>query len=135
MRAAWLFALVGLWSGAAVSASPMDGLWLTDDHKGVVRIGACGGHTCGWTVRVLARGPNVPTHDVNNPDPNLRARAILGMPVLTGFGADGSGGRAYDPRSGRSYRATMSLNADGSLTVTGCLVLFLCQSNRWTRTR
>jgi len=40
MRAAWLFfALVGLWSAAA-SASPMDGLWLTDDHKGVVRIGA-----------------------------------------------------------------------------------------------
>ena len=135
MRAAWLFALAGLLSASAEAASPMDGLWLTNDHKGVVRIGACGARTCGWTVRVLARGPNVPTHDVNNPDPNLRSRAIIGMPVLTGFAADGSGGRAYDPRSGRSYRATMSLNADGSLTVTGCLVLFLCQSNRWTRTR
>jgi uncharacterized protein (DUF2147 family) len=133
MRAAWLFALVGLWSAAA-SASPMDGLWLTDDHKGVVHIGPCGGHICGWIVRVLDRGPNVPTRDVHNPDPNLRARPILGMPVLTGFDADGSGGRAYDPKSGRSYRTSMSLNADGSLTVTGCLVLFLCQSARWTRT-
>jgi len=76
----------------------------------------------------------VPTHDVNNPDPNLRGRAILGMPVLTGFAADGSGGRAYDPKSGRSYRTSMSLNGDGSLTVTGCVVLFLCQSMRWTRT-
>jgi uncharacterized protein (DUF2147 family) len=133
MRAAWLFALMGLWS-AAVSASPMDGLWLTDDQKGVVRIGACGGHICGWVVRVLVRGPNVPTRDVHNPDPNLRGRAILGMPVLTGFAADGSGGRAYDPKSGRSYRTSMSLNPDGSLTVTGCLILFLCQSARWTRT-
>ena len=67
----------------------MDGLWLTDDHKGVVRIGACGGRTCGWMVRVLDRGPNVPTHDVNNPDPGLRGRAIVGMPILTGFAADG----------------------------------------------
>ena len=134
MRAAWLFALVGLWSGGVAAASPMDGFWLTDDHKGVVHIGPCGSHTCGWIVRVLERGPNVPTHDVHNPDPNLRSRPILGMPVLTGFAADGSGGHAYDPKSGHSYRATMSVNGDGSLTVTGCLVLFLCQSAHWTRT-
>ena len=133
MRAAMLFALAGLWSAAA-SASPMDGLWLTDDHKGVVRIGPCGGHICGWIVRVLERGPNVPTRDVHNPDPNHRNRTILGMPVLTGFAADGSGGHAYDPKSGRSYRTSMSVNGDGSLTVTGCVMLFLCQSVRWTRT-
>jgi uncharacterized protein (DUF2147 family) len=135
MRAAWLFALLGLLSIPVRAASPMDGLWLTDDHKGVVRIGACGGRTCGWMARVLARGPNVPTHDVNNPNPGLRGRAIIGMPILTGFAADGSGGSAYDPRSGRSYRTTMSLNGDGSLTVTGCVVLFLCRSVRWTRAR
>ena len=61
MRAAWLFALAGLWSAAA-SASPMDGLWLTDDHKGVVRIGPCGAHVCGWIVRVLDR--EKPAHTV-----------------------------------------------------------------------
>jgi uncharacterized protein (DUF2147 family) len=133
MRPVLLFALFGLWSAAA-SASPMDGLWLTDDHKGVVRIGPCGGHICGWIVRVLDHGPNVPTHDVNNPDANLRGRTILGMPVLTGFDADGSGGRAYDPKSGRSYRTTLSLAGDGALTVTGCVAFILCQSMRWTRT-
>jgi uncharacterized protein (DUF2147 family) len=134
MRASLLFALLGLSSVSAQAASPMDGLWLTDDHKGVVRIGACGGHTCGWMARVLDRGPNVPTRDVNNPDANLRGRAIVGMPILTGFAADGSGGSAYDPRSGRSYRTTMNLNADGSLNVTGCVMRFLCRSVRWTRT-
>ena len=43
----FLFALAGLWNGVAAAASPMDGLWLTDDHKGVVHIGPCGTHTCG----------------------------------------------------------------------------------------
>jgi hypothetical protein len=80
-------------------------------------------------------GPSVPKTDVNNPDPNLRSRPILGLQTLSGFTRDGavwSGGRAYDPKSGRSYRATLQLNPDGSLKLTGC-VLFICQSRRWTR--
>ena len=137
MRAAWLFALVGLWSAAAASASPMDGLWLTDDHKGVVRIGACGGHTCGWMLRVLDRGPNVPTRDVNNPDPARRTRQLVGLLILSGFEARRAAwedGKAYDPKSGNSYDASLRLNTDGSLRVTGC-VLFVCRSKRWTRSR
>lgn len=135
MRVSPLLVLAALVSGAAPAATPIDGLWLTDDHKGVVRIGACGGHVCGWIVRVLDRGPNVPTHDVNNPDPGLRGRPILGMPVLTGFTPEGgelAGGHAYDPKSGRSYRTTLSLNDNGTLNVTGC-VLFICQTMVWTR--
>ena len=42
------------------------------------------------------------------------------------------GGRAYDPKSGSSYKSSLRLNADGSLRVTGC-VLFVCRSKRWTR--
>ena len=128
--------LVSGWSTAA-SAGPIDGLWLTDDRQGVVRIGPCGGHLCGWIARVLARGPGVPARDVNNPEPRLRARPLQGLPILSGFTAAGAGftgGQAYDPQSGRSYTARLSPNADGSLTVTGC-VLFSCRSNRWTRLR
>ena len=124
------------WSAAA-AASPIDGLWLTDDRRGVVRIGACGPHLCGWIARVLARGPDVAARDVHNPDPRLRGRTIQGLFILSGFSAAGAGftgGQAYDPASGRSYNARLSPNADGSLTVTGC-VLFICQSKRWTRLR
>ena len=129
-----LFALC--WATTA-RASAIDGLWLTDDRRGVVRIGPCGAHLCGWIARVLARGPGVPARDVNNPDPRLRGRTLLGLPILSGFTAAGAGftgGQAYDPQSGRSYTARLSPNADGSLTVTGC-VLFICQSKRWTRLR
>jgi uncharacterized protein (DUF2147 family) len=111
------------------------GLWRTDDGKGIVRIGPCGTQTCGWIARVLDSGKNVPATDIRNPDPKLRNRPILGLPTLTGFtreGATWKGGRAYDPKSGRSYRATLGLNPDGSLKVTGC-VLIICRSLRWTR--
>ena len=44
----------------------------------------------------------------------------------------GEGGRAYDPKSGQSYRSSLKLEPDGSLKLTGC-VLFICESRRWTR--
>jgi uncharacterized protein (DUF2147 family) len=139
MRIARLLAFVGLLSAsAAVAASPLDGLWLTDDHKGVVRIGPCSPgnpRICGWIVRVLDSGPRVPTRDVNNPNPALRSRTILGMPVLTGFVpyiGRYVGGSAYDPKSGRSYRASLRLDSPGALGVTGCVLLF-CRTVTWTR--
>jgi uncharacterized protein (DUF2147 family) len=138
MRAAWIFALAGLCCAAApAAASPIDGLWLTDDHKGVVRIGPCGEGVCGWIVRVLDNRPGVPTRDVNNPLRVLRNRPIIGLAVLTGFTANGteySGGTAYDPKAGRAYRATLRLRSGNALDVTGC-VLFICRTVAWTRTR
>ena len=138
MRAAWILALAGLCSAAAPAAAlPIDGLWLTDDHKGVVRIGPCGPNICGWIVRVLDSGQNVPTRDVNNPLRIFRNRPILGLPVLTGFtprGNEYAGGNAYDPKAGRAYRATLRLGSANVLNVTGCL-LVICRTVVWTRTR
>lgn len=120
---------------AGASGEAVFGRWLTDDGKGIVTIAPCGPALCGRISQVLDRTPGVPTTDVKNPDATLRKRNILGLPVLTGFRREGSqwnGGRAYDPKSGSSYRSRLSLNADGSLRVTGC-VLFICQSKRWRR--
>ena len=113
------------------AASPgLTGEWVTADRGAVVRIGRCGGTLCGRIVRILARG--APTTDVRNPDASLRRRPLVGTAVLSGFSASGAGGRAYDPKTGRSYRATLRLNGDGSLRVTGC-VLVVCRSQTWTR--
>ena len=130
------FPLLAL-SGAAAAAPPsVQGVWLTDDHKGLVRIGPCGGSLCGTIAKVADTGRTAPRTDVHNPDARLRGRAILGLPVLTGFVPAGNywKGRAYDPKSGKSYRSTLELNPDGSLKVSGC-ILFICQSQRWTRAR
>ena len=129
--------LLALGNGPGSAGSGVEGSWLTDDRKGVVRIAPCGAQLCGRIAQVLDRSPGVPIVDVNNTDPRLRSRPIIGLPTLTGFtraGAGWSGGQAYDPKSGRSYRASLQLNPDGSLKVTGC-VLFVCRSRRWTRMR
>lgn len=125
-----------LLAGAAPTPS-VQGNWLTEDRKGIVRIAPCGAHLCGTIVQVLNRDAARIATDRNNPDPRLRGRPIVGMPVLSGFVRSGKiwkGGQAYDPESGRSYRSTLALNPDGSLKVTGC-ILFICQSKRWTRVR
>ena len=121
-----LFLLVALHASAPTFA----GDWITADRSAVVRIGSCGASVCGRIVRVLASG--APSSDVNNPDQALRSRPLAGVAVLSGFTATGSGGRAYDPKSGRSYRASLRLNADGTLRVTGCVAI-ICRSQTWTR--
>jgi uncharacterized protein (DUF2147 family) len=135
----FLIALLPLLAASAAAAAPpsIEGLWLNDDHKGLVRIAPCGRYLCGTIEKVLNKAPDAPKTDIHNPDPKLRNRTILGMPVLTGFsGAGGSwkGGRAYDPESGKSYRSYLELNPDGSLKVSGC-ILFICEARRWTRAR
>ena len=122
---------------AAAAAPSVEGLWRTDDGSAVVEIAACGQQMCGRIARVLATGADVPRTDVNNPDPARRTRQLVGLLILSGFEARRAAwedGKAYDPKSGKSYDATLRLNTDGSLRVTGC-VLFICQSVRWTRSR
>ena len=67
------------------------------------------------------------------PKPIARSqRPLVGLAVLSGFSASGTGGRAYNPQNGRSYRATLRLNPNGTLRVTGC-VMVICRSQIWTR--
>lgn len=136
MRGAALILLAALAAQPAVAAAPaVEGLWRTEDGSAVVEIARCGVQVCGRIARILAAGK--PTTDVNNPDPRRRARPLAGLQILSGFTPGTSSwtdGRAYDPKSGRSYDASLRLNRDGSLRVTGC-VLIVCRSVRWTRTR
>ncbi len=140
LRWAWigtaaLLLVAGRFSAAEAFNSSIEGRWLTDDGKAVVTIGHCGETLCGNISKVLDTAPGVPRTDVNNPEARSRGRPILGLPVLTGFRLNGrrwTGGHAYDPKTGNSYRSVIELNGDGSLKVTGC-VLFFCESKRWLR--
>jgi len=127
-----MLALIAL---AAAAPPGITGDWVNADRTAVIRIAPCGPLLCGSTVRILARGPKVPSTDVNNPDPRLRPRPLAGLRVLWGFSRSGAvwaGGRAYDPKSGKSYRARLTLNPNGTLKVTGCIAIF-CRSQQWTR--
>jgi len=117
---------------AMLLAAPtgLAGNWVTADASALVRIGPCGASLCGRVVRVLARG--VPTIDVHNPNRALRGRPLVGVQVLSGFTPSGANGRGYNPQTGRSYRTTLRLNANGTLRVTGCVAM-ICRSQTWTR--
>jgi len=124
-------------ASATTGAPDISGDWITADRDAVVRIASCGNQKCGTIIRVLAHGAAVPQTDANNPDKARRSQRLVGLTVLIGFTAAQSewvNGRAYDPQSGRTYKSKLSLSADGTLAVTGC-VFFICQSQRWMRMR
>jgi uncharacterized protein (DUF2147 family) len=132
-----LVLLLALVPSAGWTAPNVIGDWLVEDKKAVVSIGRCGQSYCGRIARILVRDPNWNGTDVNNQDPKLRSRPVIGLAILHGFRPDAkglAGGQIYDPNSGRTYKSHLRLNSDGSLKVSGCIAVF-CRSQRWTRAR
>ena len=122
-------------AGPALAAAPQPiaGRWVTEDGSALVAIAPCGRHWCGRIERVLKREPGRPAVDANNPDPALRTRSVIGLPILTGFVAgDGQwDGRIYDPRNGKTYRSVL-IREGRTLRVKGCLGPF-CRTQRWSQ--
>jgi uncharacterized protein (DUF2147 family) len=125
----------------ARAADPVFGVWLTQAKDGTVRIAPCAANpaeTCG--VVLSGKGPKGEDArtltDIKNPEPSLRAHPIVGLQVITGFRRDGgggwTGGRIYEPQTGRTFKARMASGGPNTLKVAGC-VLFFCRAETWTR--
>jgi len=136
----WLLPLVPLIAMAAdaASAAPnVAGDWVIQDKTAVITIAPCGNRMCGRIAKALVIKPGHAQTDVNNPNPALRNKPLIGLQILSGFVPKPDRwdeGLIYDPEGGKSYKSILRLNADGSLKVSGC-ILFFCQSQRWTRYR
>lgn len=133
-----LVAAVSLAVAAPLSAAePVTGRWLTAEKTGIVEIAPCGAKLCGTIIRLTGsqRGGADP-RDANNPNPALRSRRIVGLPILTGFTArEGDWrGQIYDPNSGKTYRSIVKLGDRDRLEVKGCIGPF-CRTQVWTRVR
>ena len=128
-------AAIGLLAAPLAAAEPIDGLWTTAERTGQVRIGDCGTARCGRLAKFLVPPPQgADQRDTNNPDKALRARRLLGLPILTGFKPDGRvwRGTIYDPKTGKSYRSVLRRLDPGRLEVKGCIGPF-CQTQVWRR--
>ncbi len=135
MRLALALVLAGAACAPALAAEPVTGRWVTAEKDGVVLIAPCGKTLCGTLERFLVPPPQgADQRDVNNPDPVLRKRRLLGLPILSGFAeeADQWRGRIYDPKSGKSYRSVIRRKGPNVLEVKGCLGPF-CQTQVWKR--
>jgi hypothetical protein len=104
-----------------------------------IKIADCDGRMWGvvsWEAK--------PGTDAKNPDPNLRSRPTLGMPILLGMAPSKSGswdnnkapkweGQIYNSEDGHTYSASISLLDPNTLRVQGCFLGFLCGGENWTR--
>jgi uncharacterized protein (DUF2147 family) len=126
---------------AHAAGDPAFGDWLTPEHDAKVRIAACPGDAakaCGTLVWLQTANDKTgaPARDVRNPDPALRGRPLLGIAMISDFRREASGrwveGQIYAPGQGKTYRSKMATAPDGSLKVSGC-VLIVCQAQTWIR--
>ena len=119
----------------------VNGTWLTQSQTAHVEIADCGdGTPCGrlvWMDPASMRPGMTPqtATDINNPDPDLRDRPVLGMQLLSGFKArrkDWRGGEIYDAESGKTYGSRLKRLDEDRLQLKGCIGPF-CQTQVWTR--
>ncbi len=120
----------------ALAADSIQGQWSTKGNRAIVTIAPCGANLCGKLTRFMQQRKDGITTDVKNPEPALRKRKLVGLPILTGFVADGKKwrGKIYDPESGKTYRSIVSLGKGSTLDVEGCIAVF-CQTQTWTKVR
>ena len=143
MRPLIFLALLPMAALPALAADSALGEWVTEGGKARVAITPCADDArklCGaitWSYRP-ADAPPGPLVDVNNQDPALRARPIVGLPLIQSFQPAGSGawdrGTIYDPEGGKTYKSKMRLKGPDMLEVNGC-ILFFCRGQTWTRWR
>lgn len=136
---ALMFGLVA--DAAAAQPAGIQGEWSTEEGWARVSIAPCAGQADRLCGRIVAlKQPNDragrPKRDTANVDPRLRDRTVVGMPFITGFKRAGpgrwTGGKIYNPGDGKTYASRLALHPDGTLRVSGC-VLVICQAQTWTR--
>lgn len=120
----------------ALAADPITGRWYTKDKRALVTIAPCGAALCGKISRLLEPTKSGVTTDVNNPDPALKKRKLVGLPILSDFVADGNKwrGKIYDPNTGKTYRSIVTAASGGKLNVEGCVAMF-CQTQIWQQAK
>lgn len=107
------------------------GEWLVADRVARIKIVDCNGHLWGviaWEARTGT--------DTKNPDPRLRNRPTLGMPILLDMAPTKPNrweGNVYNAQNGQTYTSSITLNDPNTLRIQGCVLGFLCGGENWTR--
>jgi uncharacterized protein (DUF2147 family) len=108
------------------------GEWVVADKTARIHIAPCKDALWGvisWTEK--------PGTDENNPDPALRDRPVVGMPILLNLKQaepNSWEGEVYNAQNGKTYMAKISLAGEDVLRIEGCVLggLF-CGGENWTR--
>jgi uncharacterized protein (DUF2147 family) len=115
---------------AAERSNPLEGLWLTQDRDGVIRVSPCESGLCGSIVGLDLAPGEAPARDVNG-------RSQCGLPLISGVrqtGANEWQGSITNPRDGKTYDAQLSVDEADRLRLRGYVLVPLFGATQvWTR--
>jgi uncharacterized protein (DUF2147 family) len=119
---------------ALAEAPPPTGQWRVQDGTAAIRVVNCAGALWGVIAGTIGGASNTDT-DKNNPDPALRNRPIVGLPILIDMRPSQGRwtGRVYNAENGKTYDANIGLVSGNVLHIEGCVLGFLCGGENWTR--
>lgn len=123
---------------ARITDNGVYGLWLVGSKRAAVEITPCEkapDALCGHVVWIIEGGLTIDKH---NPKKDLRNRPICGLRLLRGFERDApgeySGGKIYDAKEGKTYKATIKVKDADTLFLRGYVGIPLFgRSQEWTR--
>jgi uncharacterized protein (DUF2147 family) len=111
-------ALVLLLASPAYAGEAIYGVWLRGGHEGEkLEFYDCDGQLCAKETEV--------------PQDGSPATVILRHAAK--IAPNQWKGPLFDPENGKLYSGTITLDKPNQLTLKGCLIAFLCQSETWTR--
>lgn len=122
----------------AQGAGEPTGVWQTQAGDARVKISKCGGGICGAIVGLkepIDPATGKPPVDDKNPNPALKKRPMLGLPLFSGMSPSGPSkwsGQIYNADDGGTYASSVSVAGPDTLKVEGC-VGALCGGETWTR--
>ena len=122
-----------LWPLVAAAADPVEGYWLTENRKAIVKTRICGAKICGHIVWMAE-----PVDPAGRAKLGADGTPLCGIQLIGDLAARGSGrwgsGWVLDPRSGDRYSANLALVSPQKIKLRGYLVLpMLGSSQTWTR--
>jgi uncharacterized protein (DUF2147 family) len=115
---------------APASAAGLIGLWLTQDHDGVMKVSACDGGLCIEIAGVILDHPNDPTPVDYRGVSQCHLRLVSDARQI---GPNLWKGHIRDPRNGSLYGVELRLTPNGNLALRGFLgVPLLGATQTWT---
>ena len=125
-------------STIAEGAGEPGGIWLTQAGDARVRVSKCGAGICGVVVGLkdpIDPATGKPQVDDKNPNPALKKRPMIGLPLFGGMHPTGPSkwsGTIYNADDGSTYASSISVTGPDTLRVEGC-VGALCGGENWKR--
>jgi uncharacterized protein (DUF2147 family) len=119
-----IFAALALSATGALAADPAIGMWKSEPGEtgGYIHVAitSCGDTLCGEIKDVVGNDN----------------RTIIGRDIILDMQIKGNGkyagGTIWAPDTDKTYSSKMTLKGD-ALVVKGCVAVFLCRGQNWTR--